>query len=337
MHDGDTGLILKSNTLPTGDARLEDVSFKHVTIALDGTLILKDQARPAGETGQGSMAAIKGLQAGLKMANSEIVAVDPNTLDILDAAPVPEAAASPHIITTFDGKSAIYVSGSTHLYRYFWDPKAKKLSADRSRAVSYLNPGESTGTAPSVMDDWIVVLTNSIGSKTVASRVVAVNQKDPAKLTSIRPFGPLQSGQISFAPPKNGTDIENNMVYAADMGMGKVAGIKLDQATGEMRTAFVAEDTTSGLQTVIGPKDKRVLIGSNVHHDFPFEGTMLELMTHLYKEQVTWRDAATGHILAASDFFEPIPNALLTPGFGGRTYYVTNDGFLVLQVRETTP
>jgi hypothetical protein len=107
----------------------------------------------------------------------------------------------------------------------------------------------------------------------------------------------------------------------------------LDQATGAMSAAFVIDDTTSGRQTVIGSKDKRVLVISNVRHDFPFEGTMLELMTHLYKEQVTWRDAATGRILAESDFFEPmIPNALLTPGFGARIYYITNNGFIVLQV-----
>jgi hypothetical protein len=335
LIDGDTGLVLRSNSLPTGAAAVSDTNFKHVTIAPDGTLILKDQARPAGEAGQGSMAAIKGVQAGLKMANSEIVAVDPNSLDILDAVPVPEPAASPHVITSFAGKTAIYVSGNAHAFRYFWDPQSKKLSRDRSWAVAYVSPGQSTGTAPSIIGDWITILTNGIGSRTVASSVVAINQKDPTKVTTIFPFGPLRHG-ISFAPPKNGTDPENNMLYAADMGMGKVAGIKLDHATGTMKTAFVVDDTTSGLQTVIGPKDKRVLIVSNVRRDFPFEGTMVELMTHLYREQVIWRDAATGRILAASDFFPPmIPNALLTPGFGGRVYYVMNGGFMVLQVKAT--
>jgi hypothetical protein len=28
-----------------------------------------------------------------------------------------------------------------------------------------------------------------------------------------------------------------------------------------------------------------------------------------------------------------IPNALLTPGFGDRAYYVTRNGFIVLQVK----
>ena len=53
-----------------------------------------------------------------------------------------------------------------------------------------------------------------------------------------------------------------------------------------------------------------------------------------YTEQVTWRDAATGEILAQSDFFEPLTiNSLVAPGFGGRVYYPTaeGEGFYVLQ------
>jgi len=54
-----------------------------------------------------------------------------------------------------------------------------------------------------------------------------------------------------------------------------------------------------------------------------------------YKEQLTWRDAATGRILAESDFFEPLTiNSLTPPGFGGRVYFPTavGKGFYVLQV-----
>ena len=48
---------------------------------------------------------------------------------------------------------------------------------------------------------------------------------------------------------------------------------------------------------------------------------------------MTWRDAATGRVIAASDFFEPLSiGALITPGFGGRVYFPTGKGFMVLQV-----
>ena len=49
---------------------------------------------------------------------------------------------------------------------------------------------------------------------------------------------------------------------------------------------------------------------------------------------MTWRDAATGRLIAQSDFFEPLtPGSLITPGFGGRLYFPTANGFIVLQVK----
>ena len=53
-----------------------------------------------------------------------------------------------------------------------------------------------------------------------------------------------------------------------------------------------------------------------------------------YQEQVVWRDAATGRILAESDYFEPgLINTLVTPAYGGRVYYPAVNGFIALQVR----
>jgi hypothetical protein len=59
------------------------------------------------------------------------------------------------------------------------------------------------------------------------------------------------------------------------------------------------------------------------------------LFTANYKEQLTWRDAATGKIVAASDFFELLSiNGLTPPGFGGRVYFpsAVGKGFYLLQV-----
>jgi hypothetical protein len=53
--------------------------------------------------------------------------------------------------------------------------------------VKYLQEGQSTGDAPTLMGDWVVIQTNGIGSKTVASSVVAINQHDPKKVTSVFP------------------------------------------------------------------------------------------------------------------------------------------------------
>jgi hypothetical protein len=334
LIDPASGRILKANSLPTGDTPIVDANFKHLTVAPEGTLILKNQNRPSGKTGQGSMGMIVGLAKGLKQTNSRYVAVDPNTLEVLDALDMPESAGAPHVITMFEGKIAIYASGDVHAYRYFWDPNTKKLAQDQSWVVSYLGKDQTTGACPGVMGDWIVIQTNGPVNKTTASSIVAINQKDPGRMTSVSPFGPLKPGQVSFAPPKSGTDPENAMVYSADVGMGKVAGIKLNQATGELKTVFAVANQTTSFQTLIGPKDQRVLIVSRMKTAMVHLPLLPTLLSGNYQEQVVWRDAATGRILAESDFFEPMAlNGLLTPGYGGRVYFLTGKGFLVLQVK----
>jgi hypothetical protein len=248
-----------------------------------------------------------------------LVAVDPKTLKILDSVEMPEPSSVPHSITTFDGETAIYAVAEEHALRYFWDPASKKLTQDPSWVVPYLDPGQTNGAAPAIMGDWIVIQTNGAPpSRSKASSLVAINQKDPSRVTKVFPFGQLEPGQQSFAPPKIGSDAENNMVYSQDLGFGKVAGVKLDQATGELKTVFVVDDRTTCLAALIGPKEKRVMLTSNQDHDFPFEPMMLALGTGLYREQVRWRDATTGRLIAESDLMDPMSvNTAVTPGFGG--------------------
>jgi hypothetical protein len=339
LIDGDTGLIVNHNTLPTGDAPVADVNFKHLTIAPDETLIMKDQTRPVGCTLQGTMAILVCAQKGMKLPNSVLVAVDPQTLKVLDQLQLPESAASPHAITTFDGKIAIYVGMTTSARRYFWDPRTKKLSADDSWVVFPMQKGQTAATAPTLIGDWVGFQLNGIGSDTVASSIVVASQKDPKTSKITFPFGELKPGEWSFAPPKAGADPENSMIYSADMGMRKVAGIKIDPTTGELKVAFVVDDVTNTFQPLIGPKDKRLLLLTNIKQNVEREPIKDALFTANYKEQMTWRDPATGQIIAESDFFPPLTiNSLTTPGFGGRVYFPTavGKGFYVLQVKGSS-
>jgi hypothetical protein len=58
---------------------------------------------------------------------------------------------------------------------------------------------------------------------------------------------------------------------------------------------------------------------SNLKPNVATKRTELTMFTGNYKEQVAWRDAATGHIIAALDCFEPMTfGSLITTGFGGR-------------------
>ncbi|MET1010901.1 MAG: hypothetical protein ABWY83_00845, partial [Actinomycetota bacterium] len=126
---------------------------------------------------------------------------------------------------------------------------------------------------------------------------------------------------------------ENNIVYSSDMGIGKVAGISLDPNTGEMKVAWTIDATSSSFMPLIGPKDKRVLLFSVMSPGANEAPVMQTLLSGKYTEQVNWRDAAAGRLHAETDHFEPLtPGALLTPGFGGRIYYPSGHGFIVLQV-----
>jgi len=335
LIDGDTGLLLKHNTLPGGAAPAEDVNYKHLTIAPDGTLILKDQTRPFGCKLQGTVAIIKCAAEGMKQPNSQLTAVDPDTLEVLDSIELPEPATAPHIVTRFEGRIAIYIGMNTMVQRAFWDSATKKLALDDSWVIHPIQKGQSTPAAPTVIGDWVVAQLNGIGSDTVASSVVVASQKDPTRQQIIFPFGELKKGQWSFAMPKNGADPENSMIYSADMGVGKVAGIKLDQVTGKMKVVFVLDDMTTTFQPLFGPKDNRVLLLTNMKPNVEKEPIKAAFFTQNYTEQLTWRDAATGKILAESDFFEPLTgNSLTPPGFGGRVYFPTavGKGFYVLQV-----
>lgn len=333
LLDGDSGRILKHNTLPVGEAPVADVNYKHLTIAPDRTLILKCQTRPVGEKSQGTMAIFAGLAKGLKQPNSYLCAVNPDTLEILHHIQLPEPSSSPHIIDKLGEKIAIYVPLNSGMMRVIWDPSAKKLTPDESWVVKPMKPGQTTSTAPTIVGEWVAVQTNGAGSDTVASSIVVTHRDDSKRTEVVFPFGELKKGEWSFAPPKAGADPENHMIYSADMGVGKVAGIKIDPATGKLETKFVVENATTTFQPVIGPKDNRVLLLTNCKKNNPAQPMKAVVFSGNYKEQLTWRDAATGRLLAESDYFEPITiNSLTPPGYGGRVYFPTIEDFITLQV-----
>jgi hypothetical protein len=313
LVDGDTGLILKHNTLPTGEA----------------------PTRPVGCTEQGTLGIIRCIEKGMKMPNSVLVAVNPDTLEVLDTLQLPEPAPSPFDVTVYQGRIAVYVGLADSVRRYFWDPATKKLSADESWVIHPMQKGQSAATAPTMLGDWVAVQLNGAGSSVKASSILVADTRDAKRTKVVFPFGELKPGEWSFAPPKCGGDPENHMIYSADMGMRKVAGIKLDPDSGELKTMFVVDDTTTTFQPLIGPKDRRVLLLTNMKLNVEKEPIKVAFFTQNYKEQLTWRDAATGKILAESDFFEPLTgNSLTPPGYGGRIYFpsAVGKGFYVLQV-----
>jgi hypothetical protein len=124
-----------------------------------------------------------------------------------------------------------------------------------------------------------------------------------------------------------------NHLYFMDGGANKIVGLKYNPVTGNMSVVWKANQSTLAFLSLIGPANQRVLVGTNMH-----PGTTISQMTNnpppSYTEQVQWRDAATGKLLAASDYFSGMSaGALPAPGFGGILYYMTFNGHIMaLQV-----
>ncbi|MCA0871499.1 hypothetical protein LCL97_11730 [Seohaeicola saemankumensis] len=331
LLDGDTGRILIHADLPA-DAPKEGSNFKHLTIAPDGTLIVKNQTRPTPCNIQGTLAAIQCPGGAEAAPGSTILAINPDTFEIYDSVSVPEDALVPHTITMHDGKITIYAPSILALYRFVWDPETKTLSQDKDWVVpNYLEAGQTTGDAPGILGDWIVLQVNGTPTTKAASSIVAVSQSDPAKITRVYPFGTELPTGMSWAPPKAAVDAENSMVFSADQNMMKIGAVTMDQSTGEMTVAWTMDGATTALQALYGPADKRVL-GTARAEPGVTQQDLMGTASPSYKQQAIWLDAKTGKLLAESDFFEAMNfNTLLSPGFGGRFYYMWEKGFIVLQ------
>lgn len=123
------------------------------------------------------------------------------------------------------------------------------------------------------------------------------------------------------------------MMYVMDGGAGKIVGLKYDPVTGNMSITWTDNQSTLAFLSLIGPADQRVLVGTDMAPN-----TTISQMTNnpppAYTERIVWRDAATGKVLAASDYFSGMSaGAPPAPGFGGLLYYMTLNGHIMaLQV-----
>ena len=318
LLDPANGAILRARSLPSpGPVTQRSINYKELTVAPDGTVILRSQNRPenCNQQGGGALTACSQSTGGPQQKPSAFLAIEPNTLEIYDTIVAPEDSATPPIIAKYDGKVAIYTAMLKHAYRFFWDPASKAFSQDKSWVADYLVKGQTVGDAPTLMGDWIVIQTNGVGSDTKASSLVAVNVNDASNIQRIYPFGQLEDGESSNAPPKPQGDPANDMVYSADGGVGQIAGIHLDPVSGKLTKKWVVDDRSFEFQPLFGTPDKRIVVTSKWDPDAKPE----QLATGTYTAQAVWRDAATGQVLARSPFLPPVSfNALITPAYGGR-------------------
>jgi hypothetical protein len=180
------------------------------------------------------------------------------------------------------------------------------------------------------MGGWVICMTNGGGPAKVPLSIFAISQANASKITRIEPM-PLKPGQVSYIPSMPSFDRQNNRIYAMESGPGKSVGISLDQKTGNITLAWSADQTTLSWMILIGPANQRVLVGTNISSKVT---NPLDLQSGPkgvnYKEQIQWRDAAYGKLLAASDFFSPMSAGFeVWPGYGGLIYEGLNDGHIM--------
>jgi hypothetical protein len=327
-----TGEVEKVVSLPTGLNPPKDSNYDGMNAFSDGTLILKTQNRVAGCTNQGYNFIFCANQS--QAAPSVAAAVDPITFEVLDWVQLPEMIGGRNTVTQFQGNDYLYLFGTSNAFRYEWN--GQNLTLDTNWGpVPYLTEGQTLATAPAIMGDWVIGLTNGGAPTNVSLSVVAISQADPNNIVRSNPI-PLEPGQMSFIPSMLSVDLPNNRIYAMDYLPGKVVAVNFTQ-DGNMSVAWGPVDQrTISFLTLIGPPDQRVLVSTNINPN----ATQQQLQQaaqgtdYTYTEQIIWRDAATGNILAESDYFPAMsPGILVTPGYGGLIYEMLYNGHIMaLQV-----
>ena len=328
--NGTTGAVEGAIALPTGKSLPENTNYNGLAAWPDGTLVMKSLNRAPGCSLDGGLPFSIPCPGQSNSPNSVMVAVDPKTWKVLDWIELEQNAASRPVAENYNGKNYAYFSGTSILYRYLWD--GKNITLDNTWGPVQLSGPNQTGiSAPVIGGNWVFAMTNNVPAD-VPMSLVAVSQSNSSEVSRINPI-PLQPGEKSFIPSNAPIDPENHMVYAMDAGAGKLAGIKYDPKNGNMSLVWTANQSTLSWWSVIGPVDKRVTLASNMYPNT----TMAQMSNNpppSYTEQIQWRDAATGKLLAASDFFQAMSlGAQPIPGYGGIVYDMIYDGHIMaLQV-----
>ena len=320
--DPATGDVLAQTTLPTGSSAPGDTSYNGYDAFPDGTIIAKTVNREPGCTEQG-FSAFLNCPHPTQVPPSVMVAINPKTLKVIAQITLPEMIAGRITTTVYNGKDEIYLPGATKLYRYTYHDGSFALDSSWG-PISYLKSGQTPASAMAVIGNYVVAMTNGQPTSTPMS-VIAVSQADAKQIANLQPFA-SSGAKNSLIPSMVSVDPQNNRIYVMDAGAGKLAGVNLQN--GKLSVAWTQDQTTLSFTTLIGPKDQRVLIGTNIPVK-TFQG-----LKSYTTEQVIWRNAQTGQELASSSFFPKMTQGILvTPGYAGLQYFLTADGHIIaLQV-----
>jgi hypothetical protein len=328
-----TGRVLADITLPLASGtNPKDVNYE-TTVPADGTIITKTQTRPitTGTSATSAPCTAQGFTAMVtckgKPPDSQVTAVDPDTMKVLSTLTLNQQVGGRDSVGTYNGKTYIYMTGSTNELRVQWNPVTNKLIFDKSWQPTYRLKGQTACSAPVVLGNWVIFNTNAAPAH-VSSSIVAVNQGNPADIHRITAI-PIGSAKDSFWPSKLSVDPDTDTVYQADTGVGEVAAVHINPSTGVLTHLWgPVKQRTFGFFTIYGPSSQRVVLSTNIDIANPL--TVFGVSQAVYGEQFIWRQATTGKEIAHSGYVNGMPQGILpTPGYGGLDYMLQSDGGVV--------
>jgi DNA-binding beta-propeller fold protein YncE len=159
--------------------------------------------------------------------------------------------------------------------------------------------------------------------------VVAVSQANANSVVRFDPNPTIPAGTVSYYYAHIAVDPENNRIYVMDAGQDTASAINFSNS--KMSLAWQVKEQSNSYITLIGPANQRVFVETN---QSPTITNPLQMNSGPqganYREQIQWRDAQTGKLLAASAFYAPAAQEATVPaGYGGVIYDILNNGHIV--------
>lgn len=327
------GRIIDKLVLPTGDALPSNTSYNGFNATSDGIIVMKSVYRQAGCTLQGPDALLN-CPDPTDVPASILISVDPNTMKVIDNITLPAPVGARPTIGKFGGKEYVYLLEPTTAIRY--EVRGGRFFLDHTwNPGTITESGQTLCTSFVVINDWVVTQTNTLPAST-ALDVIAINQADSSLVYKLQPFlgdpipplveaafatqGPGGVQAISWAPMSVSADPDNNLIYAADALPGKIAAITITP-TG-LSTVWKATQTTTEFTTLIGPEDKRVLVGTDIPGP--------EIPGNNLNDFAVWRNAATGQELARSPLLPAMTQGtMIQPYYHGDMFFEGQLGSLI--------
>lgn len=325
------------DTPPTYDSTLTDdavnTSYNGINALPDGTIVVKSLYRVAGCTLNGASALLKCPDA-RDVPASNLISVDPKTMQIIDNITLPTFAGARPTITRYHGVDYVYLLENTsNAVRYSVHNGIFTLDTSWTpAAVPY--PGQTPGGSLIVFNNWVVGATNTIPAAGPLT-VFAINQSDAKKVFYLQPYvnDPISpelakvfataargAPAVSWADMSLEADPQNGLFYGTETLARKVAAFKLTDSG--ITTVWKKTQTTTEWATLIGPKAHRVWVGTDIPGaEIPGANTT---------DRVVFRDAATGRELARSGRLPVMTQgSAVQPGYGGSVFFPGATGTLI--------